>query len=231
MPFGRRVKDLPVPEDAHDWRPQAPGTGGFRSVAAPIIEPFWDGVEVLAHLDGGEVRLIDGDGLDLAEAYPELAAALVESARATGTGSLVAHAVLTTQAMDDEPSDKLLIEQPSAQQVARRMFIGGLGEKKRLPPVPFDPEKPAALVLVDLLMVDGEALLDVPLLERKRLLDGTVQRQGGIKVTPFVQPPGDNFRVSCRVHGFWAVIYKGANGRYRPGRASRDWAVLRLPTR
>jgi len=39
-----------------------------------------------------------------------------------------------------------------------------------------DPDRPVAFVAVDLLAVDGSRLLDVPLLERKRLLESSIKR-------------------------------------------------------
>ncbi len=45
-----------------------------------------------------------------------------------------------------------------------------------------------AFVAIDLLWLDGEPLDDVPLLERKRLLDTVLAQSRLVRVTPFVRP-------------------------------------------
>ena len=48
---------------------------------------------------------------------------------------------------------------------------------------------PVNLVVIDLLWLDGEWLLDVPLLERKRLLEAIVPGDDLVRPSPYVRPP------------------------------------------
>jgi hypothetical protein len=63
-----------------------------------------------------------------------------------------------------------------------------------------------------------------------------VPRTGGpeatsIQVETVGRPPLERWFVQWRALGFDEVIVKGANGRYRPGLATEDWAVVPIPAR
>jgi len=68
-------------------------------------------------------------------------------------------------------------------------------------------------VAVDLLSIDGSNLIDIPLLERKRLLDSASSRRV-VRITPYVRPPIGSFALTWRALGFQELAYKPANGRY-----------------
>ena len=94
-----------------------------------------------------------------------------------------------------------------------------------------DPERPIAFVAVDLLSIDGARLLDVPLLERKRILDGALAPTELVRITPFVQAPGGSFINTWRGLGFRELAYKAVNGRYTPDLRNNDWSILPMPTK
>ena len=48
---------------------------------------------------------------------------------------------------------------------------------------------PAAFVAIDLLSIDDQSLLDVPLLERKRLLEAAIGEDELVRRTMMVRPP------------------------------------------
>jgi ATP-dependent DNA ligase len=84
-------------------------------------------------------------------------------------------------------------------------------------------------VAVDLLRLDGESLLDVPLLERKRLLDAVLAEDVLVRRGIHVRPPIDVWIGTWRSLGFRGLAYKEANSRYRPGEANDDWATAQIP--
>ena len=86
-----------------------------------------------------------------------------------------------------------------------------------------------AFVAVDLLRVDGQDLLGVPLLERKRLLEGVVRPSTLVRVSPFTRPPLSQWLATWKASGFSGAILKAANGPYEPGSVARDWAYVRPP--
>jgi hypothetical protein len=94
-----------------------------------------------------------------------------------------------------------------------------------------DSTSEVALVAVDLLWLDDEALLDVPLLERKRILESVLPESHLIRRGIHVRPPVDTWLGSWRTFGFSRLAYKGANSRYVPGEKNQHWALAEIPRR
>lgn len=84
-----------------------------------------------------------------------------------------------------------------------------------------------AFVALDLLELDGEPLLDVPLQERRRLLDSIVEEGLQIRVSPMVKQPIGGWLAGWRRAGFTHYLARHQNARYHPGERSDDW--LRIP--
>jgi ATP-dependent DNA ligase len=92
-------------------------------------------------------------------------------------------------------------------------------------------DDPVNLVAVDLLWLDGEWLLDAPLLERKRLLEAILPGDSLVRASMFVRPPIERWVGSWRAQGFRGLAFKGANSRYRPGEVAKDWITRPMPRR
>jgi hypothetical protein len=210
------------------------------SVRNPIIEPLWVGRRVLATLMTGEpARLTDEDGDELVT----FAALREEIAAASLANTLIVDGYLTAQIRDSAgltvPDVTEGLASPA--ELSRQMIMGGGGSgreerrdhaetsiKKR---ASMPEESGAGFVAVDLLELDGESLLDVPLLERKRLLDSALAESANVRRTPMVRAPAATWYSQWRLVGFSEMAFKGANGRYTPGVVSRDWAIARIPKR
>ena len=80
-----------------------------------------------------------------------------------------------------------------------------------------------SFVATDLLWLDGTSLLDVPLLERRRLLESVLVESDVVRVGAFVRPPIESWVSSWRSMGFTGLTYKAANSRYLPGEPNPDW--------
>ncbi|HJW20898.1 MAG TPA: hypothetical protein VJ506_00560, partial [Candidatus Limnocylindrales bacterium] len=85
---------------------------------------------------------------------------------------------------------------------------------------------PIAFAAVDVLWLDGEPLLDVPLGERKRLLESVVVDGDLVRRTVAVRAPVEHWQGQWRALGFEAMAVKAANSRYVPGGRSRDWTIV-----
>ena len=75
------------------------------------------------------------------------------------------------------------------------------------------------LVVVDLLWLDGEWLLDVPLLERKRVLESILPPSQLVRASPYVRQPIGTWIGSWRAQGFRG---DGVQGRQLPLPTRRD---------
>jgi hypothetical protein len=229
------IAPTPVLEDALRWRPQGFGGRSFRDIDDPLIEPLWTGRRVLAHVAASAARLVDETGTDPAEA--DIASAV---ARAVAAADAVLDGYLTTDPA--RTGEGIMLESgvqaPTAGQMTRQMLLGGNPDRAARARALTEPEpEPEPLgdhlvfVAIDLVALDGQPLLDVPLLERKRLLESVVVEDDLVRIGIHVRPPIDPWVATWRSLGFRSVAYKAANSRYRPGEPNPNWATVVLPTR
>ena len=216
-----------IPDDPLDWRPQEPlVTRVAVTIRDPIVEPLWSGTRVLVHVDtGGDgdgptVRVIERSGLELTVEEPGLTAAIGASVQAR---DVVLDGILTSQATRGGAGMAIIPEAHLS--VMATMFSRDPGiEIRRASTGDVPPEE--AFVAVDLLRVDGQSLLDVPLLERKRLLESVIEQGPLVRVSVFCRPPVDAWVASWQSAGLRGAMMKSANGRYIPGDRTPEWRTL-----
>jgi bifunctional non-homologous end joining protein LigD len=85
-----------------------------------------------------------------------------------------------------------------------------------------------AFVAVDLLELEGDSLLDVPLQERRRLLESVIEERVQVLVSPAVKQPIGGWLRGWREHGFTHYVAKHQNARYVPGERTDDWLKIDL---
>jgi bifunctional non-homologous end joining protein LigD len=78
----------------------------------------------------------------------------------------------------------------------------------------------------DILEVDGQILLDVPLLERKRQLEGVVVPSPNVRLTAYRSRDLRSWRETLQEQGFHRVVVKDWNSTYEPGRTAESWTVV-----
>jgi ATP-dependent DNA ligase len=89
--------------------------------------------------------------------------------------------------------------------------------------------QPHAFIATDLLWLDGTPLFEVPLLERKRLLEGVLEPSQLVRITPFVRPSAKPTLVTWGAQGFAELSYRAANSHYTAGAANPDWVQCPPP--
>ena len=216
------------PLDPADWRPQRFGRGS-RSLKNAIFEPGWTGLRVLARVGPEGIALIDEDGIDTTADFAEVVEAIGAAALA---GDLVLDGYLTLEATQaTEGATQLLPHAPTAPEAMTQLLIGTRRPRRPKRERPLDVERPIAFVAVDLLLVDGTKLLHVPLLERKRLLDGALRVGELVRITPWTHALVGPYISTWRSLGFTEMACKGANSHYCPGDRNDDWSRVPLPNR
>ena len=239
------MTESPTLETLRTWKPEAYGRKGTKAVANPIVEPLWVGRRVLAGLDhgGGDgspgtIGIVDEDGDPILD-RPEIEAALAVAARAE---SVILDGYLTKQVARDGTGIYVGPEKISFDLGARmtQFFVGGRiaqtaeraeAERQFDEASYFGPGDIVSLVVIDVLWLDGESLLDIPLLERKRQLESIIEESELIRLGAYVLPPIDTWIGSWRAVGFRDLSFRGANSRYRPGAVGEDWATVPIPRR
>jgi bifunctional non-homologous end joining protein LigD len=84
------------------------------------------------------------------------------------------------------------------------------------------------LVLFDVLEIDGEALVDLPLSERRERLEQLVDTsRGGVVVSPHFDD-GMALLRAAQEQGLEGVVAKRLDSRYVPGRRSLDWRKVKV---
>jgi hypothetical protein len=229
---------------ARPLRPQGFGRRRAASIDDAIVEPAWPGVRIIAAFSDGRTTLYeDGEvieGLGDGELLDELHAALERAVSGSIDGAIF-DGYLTKQLPSEGVGRPTINEEiPTMAGQMTRLFVGGRGLRPKVRGGPTeadvaDRELTADdvinLVLTDLLWLDGEWLLDVPLLERRRVLESVVEPSALVRSGPFVRYPIDSWVASWRAQGFRGLTVKAANSRYKPGETSEEWAVSDLPAR
>lgn len=219
------------------WRPQGFGDRRANSIEDPLVEPLWTGPRLLALIDGDTVRLTDVEGAEI-PGHDDVRRELVA---ATSGATAVLEAALTPDPLQapEDLAAREIVRMPNASRAMTQMVMGDRGDRKdrladRVDEVRRRAAAPileAALVALDLLWLDDDALLDVPLLERKRILESVVTESRLVRVGTYVRPPIDAWLGAWRAFGFTRMSFKAANSRYRPGEKNPDWAHAEIPRR
>ena len=232
-----------------DLRPQSFGSAAAHTVKDPVVEPLWLGVRVLAAVDRPAVESEPGEPADTStiitneagapiEDHWEIQSALAASALAD---RFILDGYLTKQVAHDgsgvytgaeaRVSTGKLLAQSLLGDRLDRAADQATQKERQLEATNLEGADVVAFVAIDILWLDGEPLFDVPLLERKRLLDSVITETDLIRVGQYVRPPIDTWVGSWRALGFRGMTFKAANGRYRPGAKASDWATATMPRR
>ena len=207
-------------------------------IADPVCEPLWGGRRVLVEVADGGVEIRGTDGVAV-EGYDALRAAIADAIYAD---ELLIDGSLLPAPLRDTEGARIRVGLDAVKTPTERVkhiFIGEsplTGKREALAVaddarVPAPGDEPAALVAADLLWIDGQSLLDVPLLERKRVLESAVDERELVRRSMVVRPPVETWFAQWRALGFEELTYKAANGRYRPGTLADDWTVIVMPRR
>lgn len=164
-----------------------------------ILEPEWKGVRVLVRIGHDGPRFVGYEGP--VDGPRELYDAIVADTRS-------ATAILDGVLVDGFVDDADLEMDKEGNAVTRS------GGGRRI------------FAAFDLLEVDGESLIEVPLLERRRHLEGVLASSLNVRLTPYVSRGLRSWRDTLAVQGFRRAVLKNWNSAYAPGRETKDWIVV-----
>ena len=86
---------------------------------------------------------------------------------------------------------------------------------------------PVRLYVFDMLWLDGKSLVDIPLRERRELLEKTLSQTKHIKLAEQLvtssKEEGERFYMKAVSEGFEGVMIKDPNSRYLPGKRGKHW--------
>jgi bifunctional non-homologous end joining protein LigD len=174
-----------------------------------LFEVKWDGMRVVAFLDNGGVRLQSRNQHDVTVFFPELAALAKQLAgkRAVLDGEVVSF-------RDGKPSFG---------QLQYRLGIrDGLASSSRA--VRADVSYQA----FDLLYLDDQRLLDLPLEERRALLTERFQVGDYGQPCDYILDHGCDFMRAVELQGLEGMMAKDRSSRYIEGKRSAAWQKIKV---
>lgn len=180
------------------------GGGGWA------YEPKWDGMRATATVAGGRLVLHSRNGRDVTPSYPELAAL----AGATGAAEMV---------LDGEIVALDAAGKPSFQRLQERMH-------RPRPAADLVRTVPVTYLVFDLLWLDGRSLCQLPLAERRRLLDAMELAGPSWQTSPSYvgEGAGEALLAAAGDLGLEGVVAKRLDSPYQPGRRSAQWVKTAL---
>lgn len=227
-------------EIAAAWVPQRPGRRAPRDVGDALVEPGWGGLRVVAALAAGEAAVYHGGReVGLPGELGDALVAALGTVEAVVEGHLTTLALRTGEGMLPPPPEverpPILVPRAVRRSVREDPWVQARDHEARAAgQAPAVLEAIArgvrhAFVATDLLWLDGQGVDDVPLLERKRLLEGALVASELVRVSPFVRPSAAVTLVTWGALGFPELSWRSANSRYLAGRENPDWAVAPPP--
>ena len=185
----------------------------FQRMGADTVwtEEKYDGVRCQLHREGARIELFSRDLKETTSAFPEL----VEAAPAIG------HDVLFDGEVLAHRDGRVL----RFFELQRRLGRKQVDAKLRI-------EVPVVLVIFDLLSLDGRTLLDEPLTQRRKLLEGLHLQPPFLlaRLEEATDPQHlDRIFAETRERGNEGLMVKDPLSPYTPGRRGLAWLKLKRP--
>jgi bifunctional non-homologous end joining protein LigD len=163
-----------------------------------LFEVKWDGYRALAYVRGGEVKLVSRNGNELTQRFSAIARAI---AQAVKTPDCVLDGEVC--ALDEQGRSSFSAMQQGA------------------------PGTPLVYYAFDVLEIEGETLVDLPLVERRRRLEKLLDRRNRTVVISEAFDDGEALLEAAREQHLEGVIAKRRDSRYAVGRRTRDWLKIK----
>ncbi|MEP6624095.1 MAG: non-homologous end-joining DNA ligase [Acidimicrobiia bacterium] len=172
-------------------------------------EMKWDGVRALVSVAEGRVRITSRNGRDVTGGYPEFASIAdpLRSLPAVLDGEIVA--------LDEHG-------RPDFQLLQRRMHVR---DETRLRVLRV--EVPVALILFDLLWLDGHLLTDLPYTDRRSTLEALNLNDDRWQTPRASTVDGPTTLDASRALGLEGVVAKRTDSRYEAGRRTGAWLKVK----
>jgi bifunctional non-homologous end joining protein LigD len=209
----RRLDPPPEP----DWEPMPHNIAPMLAVAKAALprgkgwayEFKWDGVRAITYVEGGRLRMVSRNLLDITPRYPELR----DLGLALGSTAVVLDGELV--AFDDAG-------RPSFARLQNRMHVVGEAKVRRLV-----KEVPIAYLLFDVLYLDGHRTTELTYAERRELLEGLQLKGGCWDTPPYFVDDGKSILDASRTQQLEGVVAKKLDSKYYAGRRSDCWLKIK----
>jgi len=163
-----------------------------------LFEIKWDGYRAVAETNGKNTRLYSRNGLSFLDAFPAVAKDLQ-----TIKKKMILDGEVIAVNEHGHPDFQLL------QHAAK------------------EPSTAIAYQVFDIIELDGKDLSDLPLLERKKILQKELPKSDHIRYCDHVKERGKEFFKVVKAQDLEGVIAKRMDGRYLKGVRSKSWLKIK----
>jgi DNA ligase D-like protein (predicted ligase)/DNA ligase D-like protein (predicted 3'-phosphoesterase) len=170
-----------------------------------VFEIKWDGIRAISYIDHG-LSILSRNGKELRSNFPELEELKTLASNVVLDGEIVI--------MKEGRADfQILIERANATNPRDIEYMAG--------------KFPATYVVFDILEKDGNPLIAVPLLERKRVLAERLKESANVVLSLFVEAEGEAYYEAAVQKGIEGIMAKKKASLYEPGVRSDSWLKIK----
>ncbi len=189
--------------------PMRATVGDSTDDPAWAAELKWDGLRTQVATDGRAVLARSSRGRDITEQFPELA----DLGRRLGTSAVLDGELVVFEG-----------DRPSFPRVLQRLNSLRAGERRLA-------DNPAVYVVFDLLVLDGNPLLELPYATRRQVLDDLDVDGPSSRLSPSVPGGGSELLALARQRDLEGIVVKRLDSTYRPGIRTANWRKVKIRLR
>ena len=203
---GRKIMEMnPV-------KPMLAVSGQPFDSAEWVFEPKIDGTRCIAKVSQGVsgkkgVHLHNRRLFEITYRYPELALALAQGA----SGCVLDGEIAVF--LEGKPSFSALAERDHQ---SNKLAIDYLSHAL-----------PASYVVFDVLYAQGKSVMDLPLRERKKVLQEELQESEIVTIADSFPEKGEDYFQAAQKMGIEGIVAKRLDSRYEPGTRSQNWIKIK----
>ncbi|MEL6983217.1 MAG: non-homologous end-joining DNA ligase [Actinomycetota bacterium] len=165
----------------------------------------WDGLRTQVLTDGAEIAIRSSRGRDVTSQFPELN----DFGRRLGTSAILDGELVVFDG--DRPSFPRVLQRLNSRPTEQSLSAN-----------------PAVYVVFDLLVLDGNPLLDLPYHARRQVLADLVSDDPRWRVPPSVDGGASQLLTLARQRDLEGIVIKRVDSPYRPGARTTNWRKVKI---
>lgn len=172
-----------------------------------IYELKWDGCRCLAYLDKNVTELKNKRNLRIDPIFPELSQL---------------HKQAKKRCILDGELIVLINGKPDFEALQRRTIMSNPVKIKLSA-----DEHPASFIAYDILYYDDKSVIDLPVTERKKLIDKCLKENERVAISRFAEENGKALFDFTTEQGLEGIVAKKKTSLYYPGKRTKDWVKIK----
>ena len=172
-----------------------------------IYELKWDGCRCLAYLDKNGTELKNKRNLRIDPIFPELSQL---------------HKQAKKRCILDGELIVLINGKPDFEALQRRTIMTNPVKIKLSA-----DEHPASFIAYDILYYDDKSVIDLPVTERKKLIDKVLKENDRVTISRYVEENGKAIFDFTTEQNLEGIVAKKKSSLYYPGKRTKDWVKIK----